>query len=177
MYFDRPEARLRFLNNTRTKQVERQAHLQHSLRHFRFIKNTRLYDWILEARCYSAIIEELRAMAPSLPKNRRNLASQIQAPFSARVFFLLPPSPPPFFRAMVIVAGLMLFGMYSLVNWSAGKIKMALDRKKGPTIVVVPAGATPTDPAATMPAKFLPYKPETIWKYEDKSDYEKWSNG
>jgi hypothetical protein len=42
MYFDRPEARLRFLNNTRTKQVERQAKLQQSLRRLRFLKKTRL---------------------------------------------------------------------------------------------------------------------------------------
>ena len=177
MYFDRPEARLRFLNNTRTKQVERQAKLQHSLRHFRFLKNTIVYDWLLEARCYSAILEELRAMSPSLPRNRRNLAQQIQAPYSARLFFLFHQSRHAFYGAMVIIAGLMLFGVYSLVSWSAGWVKDAIARNKRPSIYVVPAGEAQSDPAATIPAKYLPYKPEAIWKYESKADYEKWSNG
>lgn len=176
MYFERPEARLRFLNNTRTKQVERQAKLQNSLRRFRFLKNTRIYGWLLEARCYSAILEELRAMAPSLPKNRRNLAQQIQAPFSARLFFLFHQSRHAFYGALLVVAGLMLFGVYSLVNWSAGKLSAYLTPNKRPQILVVPTGATPSDPATTIPAKYLPYKPEAIWKYEDKDDYEVWSN-
>ncbi len=174
MYFDRPEARLRFLNNTRTKQVERQAKLQRSLHRFRFLKNTRIYDWLLEARCYSAILEELRAMAPSLPKNRRNLAQQIQAPFSARLFFLFHQSRHAFYGAMVIIAGLMLFGSYSLVTWSAQKINIAWSRNKRAPIVVVPAGATPVDQNATT--KYLAFKPETIWKYESNSQFEKWSN-
>jgi N-acetyl-anhydromuramyl-L-alanine amidase AmpD len=177
MYFDRPEARLRFLNNTRTKQVERQAKLQQSLRRFRFLKNTRLYAWLLEARCYSAILEELRAMAPSLPKNRRNLAQRIQAPFSARLFFLFHQSRHAFYGATVIIAGLMLFGVYSLVTWSARRLLPQMGRNNQPPIFVVPAGAAPSDPAATIPAKYLPFKPETIWKYETKGGYEKWSNG
>ena len=177
MYFDRPEARLRFLSNTRTKQVERQAKLQQSLRRFRFLKNTRVYAWLLEARCYSAILEELRAMAPSLPKNRRNLAQQIQAPFSARLFFLFHQSRHAFYGAMVVVAGLMLFGVYSLVTWSARSINTALSRNKRLEIVVIPTGATPSDPVTTIPAKYLPYKPEAIWKYESKDGYENWTNG
>jgi len=177
MFFDRPEARLRFLNNTRTKQVERQAHLQHSLRRFRFIKNTRLYAWLLEARCYSAIIEELRAMAHSLPKNRRNLAQQIQAPFSARLFFLIHQSRHAFYGVTVIVAGLTLFGLYSLVSWSASRISDLVARNKRAPIFVVPAGTTPSDPATTIPTKYLPYKPETIWKVGTEGEYEKWSNG
>src|SRR5215510_7357966 len=79
MFFDRPEARLRFLNNTLTKQAERQAQLRQSLRRFRFLENTRFYEWLLEARVYSAILEELRELAPSLPRDRRELAQQVQA--------------------------------------------------------------------------------------------------
>src|SRR5262249_43345133 len=99
-----------------------------------------------------------------------------QAPFSARLFFLIHQSRHAFYGAMVIVAGLMLFGMYSLVNWSAGKVKMAMDRKNGPMIVVVPAVAPPTDPAAPVPAHYLTYKPEESSKYKFKDDNEKWSN-
>ena len=177
MYFDRPEARLRFLNNTRTKQVERQLRLQQSLRRFRFIKNTRLYGWLLEARCYSAILEEMRAMAPSLPSNRRKLAQQIQAPFSARLFFLFHQSRHAFYGATLLLAGCMLFGLYSLVTWSASQFRSYIASNKRQTIYVIPAGATPNDPSATMPAKYLPYKPESIWKIKTEGEYEKWSNG
>src|SRR5262245_33954668 len=83
MFFDRPEARLRFLNNTLTKQADRQDRLQRRFGRFRLFG--RIYDWLTEARCYSAIFEEMRAMYSSLPKDRRKLTRRIQAPFSARL--------------------------------------------------------------------------------------------
>src|SRR5262249_46027939 len=129
MFFNRPEARLRFLNNTLTKQKERQAQLQQSLRRFRFLERTRVYDWLLEARFYSAVLEEMRALAPSLPSDQRDLTQQIQAPFSARVFFLFHQSRHAFYAAGVVVAGLMLLGLYSLVSWSARNVNSYLAQR------------------------------------------------
>jgi hypothetical protein len=178
MFFDRPEARLRFLNNTRTKQVERQARLQQSLRSFRFLKKTRVYDWLLEARCYSAILEEMRAMSPALPKNRRNLAQQIPAPFSARLFFLFHQSRHAFYATAILFAGVMIFGMYSLVNWSATQFKswrVAKNPVQQPLRVeVVRSTPAPNDELT----KVLPaYDPEKIFLRENNREYEKWSNG
>ena len=69
--FDRPEARLRFLNNTLAKQATRQEELRQSLHRFRFLENTRFYDWIVEARLYSAILEEMRTLMTTVPASRR----------------------------------------------------------------------------------------------------------
>jgi len=178
MFFDRPEARLRFLNNTLAKQAERQAQLQHSLRRFRFLERTRFYDWVLEARFYSAILEEMRALAPSLPDNRRHLAERIQAPLSARAFFLIHQSRHAFYAVGLVVAGLMLFGLYSLVTWSARNINSYLaqryNRGRNP-IVVTTSGPTPAD---IFTAKYLPdYKPENVWLVESNNELEKYSNG
>ncbi len=84
-FFDRPEARLRFLINTFAKQSERQAQLQQSLRHLRFLERTRFYDRVLEACFYSVILEELRALKPSLPSNQQNILGLINVPLSARI--------------------------------------------------------------------------------------------
>src|SRR5262247_4741561 len=89
MFFDRPEARLRFLNNTLTKQADRQDRLQRRFSRSRLLGRTRIYHWLLEARCYSAIFEEMRSMYSSLSKGRRKLTQRIQAPFSARLLFLI----------------------------------------------------------------------------------------
>src|SRR5262249_13042752 len=78
LFFDRPEARLRFLNNTLSKAADRQDRLQRSFSRFRFLEGTWVYDWVLEARCYSAILEEMRDMSSSLPKDRRDMPLQIQ---------------------------------------------------------------------------------------------------
>src|SRR5687767_9824600 len=55
MFFDIPETRLRFINNTLAKQANRQERLERRIRRFRFLERTRIYDHVLEARGYSAI--------------------------------------------------------------------------------------------------------------------------
>src|SRR5262245_44012066 len=79
LFFDHPEARLGFVNNTLAKQAARQDRLRRRFGRFRFVERTRLYNRVLEARCYSAILEEMRAMRSSLPRDRRHLAQRIQA--------------------------------------------------------------------------------------------------
>jgi N-acetyl-anhydromuramyl-L-alanine amidase AmpD len=177
MFFDRPEARLRFLNNTLAKQSERQARLQHSLRHFRFLERTRFYDWVLEARFYSAILEEMRDLAPSLPDDRRRLAQRIQAPLSARAFFLIHQSRHAFYAAGVALAGLTLLGLYLLVTWSARGVNSYLaqryNRGRNP-IVVTTSGPTP---GGAFTAYLPDYKPEKVWLVERNDEHEKYSNG
>src|SRR5262245_11307016 len=65
LFFDRPEVRLRFVNNTLAKQARRKDRLQRRFGRFRFIERSRLYNLILEARCYSALLEEMRSMRSS----------------------------------------------------------------------------------------------------------------
>src|SRR6266511_1895083 len=129
MFFDRPEARLRFLTNTLTKQADRQDRLQRRMGRSRLLGRTRIYDWILEARCYSAIFEEMRAMSSSLPKNRRRLTQRIQAPFSARLLFLIHQSRHAFYGAAVIGALLAIGVLYTFGAGAARGVNTYLASK------------------------------------------------
>ena len=119
MFFDRPEARLRFLNNTLAKQADRQDRLQRRFGRFRLLERTRIYNWALEARCYSAILEEMQSMASSLPKDHRNLSQRVQAPFSARLSFLLHETRHAFYGTAVMLLLMTIAGLYTLGEWSA----------------------------------------------------------
>ncbi len=177
MFFDRPEVRLRFLNNTLGKHAERRAQLQQSFSRFRFLEHTRFYDWILEARFYSAILEEMRALAPSLPSNRRHLALRIQVPLSARVFSLFHQARHAFYTIGVLVAGLVIFVLYSLATWSARNINSYLAQKynrggRPPIVIKTPGQGSGAAYAATHD-----YKPEKVWLVERDGELEKYSNG
>jgi hypothetical protein len=180
MFFDRPADRLRFLNNTLRKQKERQEQLRLSLRRFKFLERTRFYDWVLEGRFYSTILEELTALADQLPPQRRISLQRVEVPLSARAFFFFHQSRHAFYTVGVIFAGLMLFSLYSLVSWSAKSVNSMLAQKyksDRPPIVVMPAGQDTSKPYTTT-AKYLPeYKPEKVWVVEQSKDFERYSNG
>ncbi len=178
--FDNPSARLRFLNNTLAKQQEHQVQLRQSLQRFRFIERTPVYDWLIEARFYATVIEELKAIAPALsPQNQRKIET-LQIPFSARAFNFLNQTRQAAYALVVVFAALTLFGVYSLVSWSARGVNSYLATKyksgKAP-IIVAQAGQTPNDFAATT-AKYLPdFQPEKVWLVERTSEFERYSNG
>src|SRR5262249_47734375 len=119
-----------------------------------------------------------RALAPSLPSDQRDLTQQIQAPFSARVFFLFHQSRHAFYAAGVVVAGLMLLGLYSLVSWSARNVNSYLAQryKQARPILVTTSGPTPGGAFTATIAKY-DYKPEKVWLVERNDEYEKYSNG
>jgi hypothetical protein len=172
MFFDRPEARLRFLNNTLTKQADRQDRLQRRLSRSRLLGRTRIYDWLLEARCYSAIFEEMRAMYSSLPKNRRKLTQGIQAPFSARLLFLIHQSRHAFYGAAVILSLLAIGSIYTFGAWSARGVNAYLANKYKPSDP--PPGPAPT-PEPGYPG--VVGGKEKPWLFGKEGEYEKWSNG
>src|SRR5262245_21717985 len=172
MFFDSPEARLRFLNNTLTKQIARQDRLQRRFGRSRLLGGTRIYDWLLEARCYSAIFEEVRAMYSSLPKDRRRLTQRIQAPFSARLLFLIHQSRHAFYGAAVIVALLSIGGIYAFGAWSAHGVNEYLASKyKQPSAPVSAPSPTPN------PFNVIFSGSEKVWFVGKEGEYEKWSNG
>jgi N-acetyl-anhydromuramyl-L-alanine amidase AmpD len=172
MFFDHPDARLRFLNNTLSKQADREERLQRRYGRFRVLERTRIYNWVLEARCYSAILEEMRAMGSSLPKNRRNAHQRVQAPFSARLSFLLHETRHAFYCAGVIFTLLTLGGLYTLCTWSA----------RGVNAYLASVYAKPSDPGpapSPSPGSFpdVVFKPENVWLVGTEGEYERWSNG
>ena len=171
MFFDRPEARLRFLNNTLGKQAARQDRLQRRFGRFRVLERTRIYNWVLEARCYSAIIEEMRAMAPSLPKDRRNLPQRIQAPFSARLSLLIHEARHAFYCAGVVITLLTLGGLYTLCAWSARGVNAYLA-----SVYAKPSDSRPAP--SPSPGSFPDVlKAENVWLVGTEGEYERWSNG
>ena len=172
MFFDRPEARLRFLNNTLAKQADRQDRLQRRLGRFRLFERTRVYNWVLEARCYSAILEEIRSMASSLPKDHRNLSQRVQAPFSARLSFLLHETRHAFYGAAAILMLLTIASVYTLVGWSARGVNAFLERKYN-----IQTAAAPAPPPTPDPFNAGILQPKKVWLVETDGYYEKWSNG
>ncbi len=178
--FDNPAARLRFLNNTLAKQQENQNQLRQSLRRVRFLEKTPIYDWLIEARFYATVIEELKAIAPTLsPQNQRKIEA-LQIPFSARIFNFLNQTRQVAYALAILVAAVTLFGLYSLVSWSASGVNsyLATKYKSGKTpIIVAQAGQTPADlTAATV--KYLPdFQAENVWLVERTSEFERYSNG
>lgn len=175
MLFDRPEARLRFLNNTLNKQIERHEQLQDSLQRFRFLEHTKFYDWVLEGRVYSTILEELTT---HLPANRQHVLQKLHVPFSARAFFLFHQARPAFYALGVLAAGLLLFGLYSLASFSARGVNSFLTQRYGRGINKIIRVESPGTALGGTPAKFLPgYKPEKVWLVEQNGETERYSNG
>ena len=178
--FDNPAARLRFLNNTLAKQQAHQNQLRQSLQRFRFLEKTPVYDWLIEARFYATVIEELKAIAPTLsPQNQRKIEA-LQLPFSARVFNFLNQTRQVTYALAILVAAVTLFGVYSLVTWSARGVNSYLATKyksgKAP-IIVAQTGQAPNDFTATA-AKYLPnFQAENVWLVERTSEYERYNNG
>jgi hypothetical protein len=166
LFFDRPETRLRFVNNTLAKQAARQERLKRRLGRFRFFERTRFYDNIIQARCYSAILEELRSMRSSLPKDRRRLAERIQAPFSARLFFLIHQARHAFYAAMAVSAVMTLLVVYSFGMLSARSVNKYLANRYRAA-----AGAAPSPTPTPRPVE------EKIFFYGTDERGEKWSNG
>lgn len=180
MFFDRPSDRLRFLNNTLRKQAERQEQLQQSLRHFRFLERTRFYDWILEGRFYSAILEELTELAQHLPENRQRMLERIEVPLSARAFFFFHQARHAFYAAGVIFAALFLFTLYSVVSLSAKGVNTYLSQRynRGKQIIVKTEGQGSASALAATTAKYLPdYKADKVWQVGHDGESETYSNG
>lgn len=179
LLFDRPEARLRFLNNTLTKQRERQQQLQHSLRRFRFLEKTRFYELVLEARLYSAILEELRALTPTLPTNKRRLVESLQVPLSARLLFFVHQTRHAFYALGLGIAGLLLFGLYSVAGWSARHVNNFLEQKYqrvGIKQIFVPTPSGDNGTAASTQF-WQRFQVEKVWLVKRGDDYEQYSNG
>lgn len=178
--FESPAARLRFLNNTLSKQALRQQQLKESLHRFRFLEKTPFYLWMLEAWFYSAVLEELKAVMPALSAKNQQTIQQLQVPFSAKAYSFIHQTRHAFYGIGVLSAALILFGLYSLVSWSARNVNSYLSSKyktdKAP-IIVTQAGQTPND-FTTTAAKYLPnFQAENVWLVERTNEFERYSNG
>jgi hypothetical protein len=178
MFFDRPSDRLRFLNNMLTKQKERQEQLHQSLRRFRFLENTRFYEWVLEGRFYIAIFEELTSLVGQLPPHKQAALERIEVPVAARAFLFLHQSRHALYATAMIFAGVLLIALYSLVSWSARNVNTLLADKygRGRKQIIVQTGGQGSGTAFAATGA-IGYKPEKVWQVEQNKEFERYSNG
>jgi N-acetyl-anhydromuramyl-L-alanine amidase AmpD len=178
MIFNRPELRLRFLNQTLAKQVERQQQLKKSLRHFRFLERTGIYNWIFKVRLYCAILEELRLLNLSSPPRARR-SPYAGVPFSAKFFYFSYQARHGFYALGVLTAAVLVFGLYNFAGWTAGRVNAMLASKyeRNRPQVRTPNESAVSGTAIAATTSFLPsYKPENVWQVEKKPDFERYSN-
>ena len=178
--FDNPGARLRFLNNTLAKQSLRQQELRQSLQRYKFLENTPIYEWIMEARLYSSILEELRAQSIHVPPQQRARLEDVDIPLKARVVFFCQRFRHAFLTAGLVTAGALLFGVYLLVVWSGNKVSAYFAQKQNSN------ASSQTTPKTNEPANgnsgvssFLnkSYGKQDIWQVSDTAESEEYSNG
>lgn len=174
--FDNPAARLRFLHSTLAKQTARQAELRQSLQRFQFLEKTRFYDWIMEARLYSAILIELQALMRNAPPAQRARLQRVEIPFRARVIHACYRARHAFYAVGVLVTGVLLFGLYSLASWSGQRASAYIAQRYGKDgrTIVVKEGLTNATPAVAQVIKR--YEAEKIWLVERTAKIERYSN-
>jgi N-acetyl-anhydromuramyl-L-alanine amidase AmpD len=175
--FDNPVARLRFLNNTLAKQAVRQEELRQSLQRFRFLENTRFYEWVLEARLYSAILEEMRAVMTTVSPAQRARMEKLEVPFKARLLFFCYEARHAMYAVGVLLGGVVLFGLYSLVMWSGQQASAYFSQKygkQGPIVVTTNVAPSATPPVSKALNR---YDAEKVWLVERAEKYERYSNG
>lgn len=134
---DRPELRLRFINNMLAGQMDRQKRLQQALKYFQFLENTRLskiysrfYSWILEGRFYNAVLEETRSLLLQ-PEERGRFSNplDIDIPIAARIFTIMYQTRRALYATGVLMVAIVVFGLYSTASWSAGQINDYFSKK------------------------------------------------
>src|SRR5205085_5541580 len=87
-FFDRPEARLRFLSHTLAQQSASRERADALLRRVPFLRRARLYDQALKLWLYHLIFHELDRHLPSAREERRRiLRLKGRAPFAPRLLF------------------------------------------------------------------------------------------
>ena len=178
--FDNPGARLRFLNNTLAKQSLRQQELRQSLQRYKFLESTPVYAWIMEARLYSSILEELRAQSIHVPPQQRARLEDVDIPLKARVVFFCQRFRHIFLTAGLAAAGVLLFATYSLVMWSGQKVSAYFAQKQTPSVSPQTTRKT-NEPTNGNPgvSGFLKdrYGEQKLWQVSDTAESEEWSNG
>ncbi|MBO0797420.1 MAG: N-acetylmuramoyl-L-alanine amidase [Blastocatellia bacterium] len=185
MVFDRPEVRLRFLNNMIAKQVIRQKKLQHALRHFKFVERTWLYEILLEIRFYRSIIEELTAAAGAVPIHRSKYFRNIRIPLTARTGFFCYRFRHALYGAGIMAVLLLAFAFYNVIGWSMGRVNNYLARvyrSQGTQVASkLTAGSGAFGPViagelGNKKTEPPDYRPKKVFLLDKKGNVERWSN-
>ncbi len=181
-FFARPEVRLRFLNNTLTRQTALAAKLDGWLERLPVIKRsllgTKYYDCLLDLLLYRLIVQEINRQLPDSARERLRLLDQHKAPRAARIYFGFYQARHLFHVAGLALVALLIFGLYSATAWSVHRANSYLAGRYGKSNQTNTRGGGLGVVYAESMANYLPdYKPEKVWQVERKDNYERYSNG
>ncbi len=186
-FFDRPEQRLRFLNNTLAHQVACKAKLDHVLENNSLIKKFGLYDRFKSAGFYDRLLDlwlhrhicrELQSMLPSASKERRNLLQHSKANFVTRLLFRCYEQRRLLYGAAVAACVVALLGVGYTAVWSARHVNSYIAARRQPKRPLANPANGRNAAVAESGVKHLPdYRPEKVWLVEQQGNYERYSNG
>jgi hypothetical protein len=181
-FFDRPEARLRFINTTLAQQSTLKERIDRTLGRFALTRESRfcrrLSKGVLELWLHRVILNELKQHLPDISKARLKQLRSTNAPFGARLFFRCY----QFRRLIWILGGITamasLFGLYSLATWSTHRVGSYLaERDKAQPHQTAGSGLVPSVYAESNPTYLPDYHPDKVWLVEGKDNFERYSNG
>ena len=185
-FFERPEARLRFLHATLARQAEARQRAEAALARFPFLKRReRLFEQLLKLWLYHLVFQELSRLLPSAPsagaveeprRRLRRLAGR--APLASRLLFGCYRFRRPLAAVGVVALAASLFGVYAGLAWSARRANDLLADFYGTSQRPGAQAQRPGAAYAQSPARALPdYRPEKVWLVEQKENFERYSNG
>ncbi|HEY0100741.1 MAG TPA: peptidoglycan recognition family protein [Pyrinomonadaceae bacterium] len=187
-FFDRPEQRLRFLNNTIAHQLACKEKLDHALESHSFlkkfglydrIKNKGFYDRLLDLWLHRHICRELKDLLPSASSERRQLLRHSKASFTTRLLFRCYEMRRLLYGAAVATCVVAILGVGYTAVWSARHATSFLASRR--QVERKLANVAPSDQNAVVAGssvKHLPdYRPEKVWLVEQRETYERYSNG
>ncbi|MDQ3820472.1 MAG: hypothetical protein M3362_22710, partial [Acidobacteriota bacterium] len=175
-FFDRPEARIRFLKQTLA--ILKQESSTQTRRRLSFLEGTRFDRWLLKCRFYSRLFSELRGHLPKKFSERRRFLHRIEP--QGQIYFRLYLIRHFIYGVSAALALAALFGLYAFARWSVQTrsastasvaARVRLNGESSRTSSQTSAAALP------VTNKLPGYQPEKVWLVERKSDYELYSNG
>ena len=187
-FFDRPEQRLRFLNNTLAHQLACKENLDRALESHGFLKRLGLYNRIKKAGFYDRVLDlwlhrhicrELKDMLPSASSERRKLLQQSKASFTTRLLFRCYEMRRVLYGVAAAVCVVAVVGVSYTAVWSARRASTYLaSRRQSERRFVNAAESNQNAAVAGSSVKHLPdYRPEKVWLVEQQGNYERYSNG
>jgi hypothetical protein len=186
-FFDRPEQRLRFLNNTLAHQIACKEKLDRALESYSFIKKFGLYDRIKSTGFYDRLLDlwlhrhicrELKGMLPSASRERRKLLQRSKASFTTRLLFRCYEMRRLLYGAAAATLCVAIIGFGYTAVWSARRVNSYItSRRENGRRLAAPASNNNASIAESS-VKHLPdYRAEKVWLVEQQGNYERYSNG
>jgi hypothetical protein len=170
--FERPEVRLRFLNNTLARQAANHEKLSALFSRYKFVERSKFYPVVLNWWLYVLIFREIKSFSQARPEHTRRLWRS-NVPHGARVLFHVYGLRHVYGAAFCVALILSTGGLYSRVARGADEARAAHAREQEQ---LTASAARPR--GGMQDAAYLPdYKPAKVWMVEQKDEFERYSNG